>query len=253
MPPRLGGRADEQARPGCHDPGRSRSRAVTTPSGHDPFLERAIQIGYGDTMARTREFDTEAAVSRAMELFWTRGYEATSVRDLTGHLGIGQGSLYAAFGDKDGLYRAALEHYRTTLAAAALRSLEEGRTPARRSAPCWSSGSGSPWTTTAGAAWRSTPPASACRRTRRPGAPCATCRTPAGTRSPKCCGSRRSGARSRSGTTRTPSRLSSSPSSTDYWSPRRSRRTSEPSNPRGGRAGRPRLIFSCPESVSGDP
>ncbi|MFE9198633.1 TetR/AcrR family transcriptional regulator [Streptomyces albidoflavus] len=77
-------------------------------------------------MARTREFDTEAAVSRAMELFWRRGYEATSVRDLTGYLGIGQGSLYAAFGDKDGLYRAALEHYRNTLAAAALRSLEEG-------------------------------------------------------------------------------------------------------------------------------
>ncbi|MEU6608532.1 TetR/AcrR family transcriptional regulator [Streptomyces shenzhenensis] len=77
-------------------------------------------------MARTREFDTEAVVSRAMELFWTRGYEATSVRDLTAHLGIGQGSLYAAFGDKDGLYRAALEHYRATLAAAALRSLDEG-------------------------------------------------------------------------------------------------------------------------------
>ncbi|QKW48291.1 TetR/AcrR family transcriptional regulator [Streptomyces buecherae] len=77
-------------------------------------------------MARTREFDTEAAVSRAMELFWTRGYEATSVRDLTQHLGIGQGSLYAAFGDKDGLYRAALEHYRTTLAAEALRGLKEG-------------------------------------------------------------------------------------------------------------------------------
>ncbi|MEU0236205.1 helix-turn-helix domain-containing protein [Nocardiopsis sp. NPDC006198] len=77
-------------------------------------------------MARTREFDTEAVVGRAMELFWTRGYEATSVRDLTRHLGVGQGSLYAAFGDKHGLYRAALEHYRSTLAAAALRSLEEG-------------------------------------------------------------------------------------------------------------------------------
>lgn len=77
-------------------------------------------------MARTREFDSEVAVSRAMELFWSCGYEATSVRDLTGHLGIGQGSLYAAFGDKDGLYRAALEHYRATLAAAALRDLEEG-------------------------------------------------------------------------------------------------------------------------------
>jgi TetR/AcrR family transcriptional repressor of nem operon len=78
------------------------------------------------SVVRTREFDTEAAVSRAMELFWSRGYEATSVRDLTRHLGIGQGSLYAAFGDKDGLYRAALEHYRTTLAAAALESLEGG-------------------------------------------------------------------------------------------------------------------------------
>ncbi len=77
-------------------------------------------------MARTREFDTEAAVGRAMELFWARGYEATSVRDLTQRLGIGQGSLYAAFGGKDGLYRAALEHYRTTLAADALRALEEG-------------------------------------------------------------------------------------------------------------------------------
>ncbi|MEU0533176.1 TetR/AcrR family transcriptional regulator [Amycolatopsis tolypomycina] len=77
-------------------------------------------------MVRTRAFDTEAAVSRAMELFWSRGYEATSVRDLTRHLGLGQGSLYAAFGDKDGLYRAALEHYRVTLAAAALESLKQG-------------------------------------------------------------------------------------------------------------------------------
>ncbi|HLU75496.1 MAG TPA: TetR/AcrR family transcriptional regulator [Nonomuraea sp.] len=77
-------------------------------------------------MARTRGFDTEVAVSRAMELFWMRGYEATSLRDLTQHLGIGQGSLYAAFGDKQGLYRAALEHYRANLAAAALRDLEEG-------------------------------------------------------------------------------------------------------------------------------
>lgn len=77
-------------------------------------------------MARTREFDTEAAVSRAMDLFWTRGYEATSVRELAQHMGIGQASLYAAFGDKDHLYRTALEYYRTTLAEAALRSLKEG-------------------------------------------------------------------------------------------------------------------------------
>ncbi|WP_073266725.1 TetR/AcrR family transcriptional regulator [Cryptosporangium aurantiacum] len=77
-------------------------------------------------MARVREFDTEAVAGSAMELFWTRGYEATSVRDLTEHLGIGQGSLYAAFGSKEGLYRAALEHYRTRLAGDALRELDGG-------------------------------------------------------------------------------------------------------------------------------
>ncbi|MFD8114342.1 TetR/AcrR family transcriptional regulator [Streptomyces microflavus] len=77
-------------------------------------------------MGRAREFDTETAASRAMELFWSHGYEGTSLRDLTRHLGIGQGSLYAAFGDKEGLYRAALTHYRTTLAAAAVRDLEQG-------------------------------------------------------------------------------------------------------------------------------
>lgn len=61
-----------------------------------------------------------------MGLFWTRGYEATSTRDLVRHLGIGQGSLYAAFGNKEGLYRAALDRYRETFAAEAARSLEDG-------------------------------------------------------------------------------------------------------------------------------
>lgn len=77
-------------------------------------------------MARVREFDTDIAVTRAMELFWERGYEATSVRDLTEHLGVGQGSLYAAFGNKEGLYRLCLEHYRDTLAATALADLQGG-------------------------------------------------------------------------------------------------------------------------------
>ncbi|MFC6882443.1 MULTISPECIES: TetR/AcrR family transcriptional regulator [Actinomadura] len=62
-------------------------------------------------MARTREFDTGAAVAAAMEVFWDRGYEATSVRDLVAATGVGRGSLYAAFGSKDGLYEAALRLY----------------------------------------------------------------------------------------------------------------------------------------------
>ncbi|WP_329520285.1 TetR/AcrR family transcriptional regulator [Spirillospora sp. NBC_01491] len=62
-------------------------------------------------MARTREFDTGAAVAAAMDVFWDRGYEATSIQDLVEATGVGRGSLYAAFGSKDGLYEAALRHY----------------------------------------------------------------------------------------------------------------------------------------------
>ncbi|SHF46507.1 TetR/AcrR family transcriptional regulator [Streptoalloteichus hindustanus] len=62
-------------------------------------------------MARVREFDTDVAVRRAMELFWRQGYEATSVQDLVDATGVGRGSLYAAFGCKEGLYEAALRRY----------------------------------------------------------------------------------------------------------------------------------------------
>ncbi|NUR84214.1 MAG: helix-turn-helix transcriptional regulator, partial [Nonomuraea sp.] len=62
-------------------------------------------------MARTREFDTDAAVERAMDVFWSRGYAATSIQDLVEATGVGRGSLYAAFGSKEGLYEAALLRY----------------------------------------------------------------------------------------------------------------------------------------------
>src|ERR1700675_3846645 len=62
-------------------------------------------------MGRPREFDTDAAMEKAMRLFWAKGYEGTSVADLTGTLGISRPSLYAAFGDKQSLFRAALERY----------------------------------------------------------------------------------------------------------------------------------------------
>ncbi|WP_157253631.1 TetR/AcrR family transcriptional regulator [Nonomuraea typhae] len=62
-------------------------------------------------MARTREFDTGAVVERAMGLFWRKGYAATSIQDLVEATGVGRGSLYAAFGSKDGLYEAALTRY----------------------------------------------------------------------------------------------------------------------------------------------
>ncbi|MER6995115.1 TetR/AcrR family transcriptional regulator [Streptomyces sp. NPDC000410] len=62
-------------------------------------------------MARTREFDPDAALQAALELFWSRGYEATSMADLVEHLGIGRASIYATFGNKHELYLKAMERY----------------------------------------------------------------------------------------------------------------------------------------------
>ncbi|MDX2708855.1 helix-turn-helix domain containing protein [Streptomyces sp. PA03-6a] len=75
-------------------------------------------------MARTREFDIDQAVDRAMDLFWRRGYAATSLQDLLAELSIGSGSLYAAFGSKDKLYARALERYCSRYAGGLVELLE---------------------------------------------------------------------------------------------------------------------------------
>ena len=63
---------------------------------------------------RPRSFDKEAALDRAMEVFWRLGYEGASMTDLTAAMGIASPSLYAAFGSKEALFRQAIEHYRET-------------------------------------------------------------------------------------------------------------------------------------------
>ena len=62
-------------------------------------------------MARTKEFRPEAALDAAMQLFWRKGYEATSMRDLLDGMGIGRGSFYDTFGDKHALFLAALDRF----------------------------------------------------------------------------------------------------------------------------------------------
>lgn len=76
-------------------------------------------------MARTKEFDPDAALQAALELFWERGYEATSMADLTGRLGIGRASLYATFGSKHELFLKSLDRYRENTDAALLAELSQ--------------------------------------------------------------------------------------------------------------------------------
>jgi TetR/AcrR family transcriptional repressor of nem operon len=76
-------------------------------------------------MARTKEFDPDAALQSALELFWRRGYEATSMTDLVEHLGIGRASIYATFGNKHELYLKALDRYQQTRDPQLLRELSQ--------------------------------------------------------------------------------------------------------------------------------
>eukprot|EP01133_Synstelium_polycarpum_P021333 gene21333-25623_t len=60
---------------------------------------------------RPRAFDRDAALERAMRVFWQKGYDSASMSDLTEAMQINAPSLYAAFGSKAGLFRAAVELY----------------------------------------------------------------------------------------------------------------------------------------------
>lgn len=80
-------------------------------------------------MARTKEFKPEEALEVAMELFWRRGYEATSMRDLLEGMGIGRGSFYDTFGDKRALFLAALDRFEESRTAWAIEVLEESPSP----------------------------------------------------------------------------------------------------------------------------
>ncbi|MDI1346148.1 MAG: TetR/AcrR family transcriptional regulator [Pseudolabrys sp.] len=66
-------------------------------------------------MAGIKQFDQEAVVERAMLQFWRAGYGATSIQDLEQTTKLGRGSLYNAFGDKEGLFVAALKRYQDTV------------------------------------------------------------------------------------------------------------------------------------------
>jgi TetR/AcrR family transcriptional repressor of nem operon len=76
-------------------------------------------------MPRPREFERDVVLDRAMRLFWSRGYEATSIQHLVDRMGIERGSLYDTFGDKRSLFFAAIERYDRVVTARLLAALDE--------------------------------------------------------------------------------------------------------------------------------
>lgn len=74
---------------------------------------------------RPRAFDVDAALDRAVEMFWRHGYEGTSLNDLTEAMGINRPSLYAAFGNKEELFRRVVARYAETDMAYALEAFEQ--------------------------------------------------------------------------------------------------------------------------------
>lgn len=78
-------------------------------------------------MARKKEFDEDAALLKAMELFWEQGYEKTSMQELVSHMGIHKGSMYDTFGDKQSLYLKSLKRYSEMLDQSVMQRLADTR------------------------------------------------------------------------------------------------------------------------------
>lgn len=76
-------------------------------------------------LGRPPEFDTDAALDVAMRLFWERGYEGTSISDLSQAMGIHPSSIYAAFGDKQALFALAAKRYADVPAQYMVKALEQ--------------------------------------------------------------------------------------------------------------------------------
>jgi AcrR family transcriptional regulator len=80
---------------------------------------------------RPREFDREEALARVQDAFWARGFEGTSMADLVAATGLASARLYAAFGSKEAMFRAAVERYEAGEGGFADRALAEEPTARR--------------------------------------------------------------------------------------------------------------------------
>lgn len=88
-------------------------------------------------MARPREFDRDAALEKALRVFWAKGFAATSTDDLRVAMGIGRQSLYGAFGDKRTLYLEALDTYQQRTNTGHVMRLSGPTSPIKASKTCF--------------------------------------------------------------------------------------------------------------------
>lgn len=80
-------------------------------------------------MGRQEEFNREETLTKAMEVFWQKGYKATSMKDLVKMMGIQPGSIYNSFGDKHTLFIEAVKYYGEVITTNAIKSLNSSGSP----------------------------------------------------------------------------------------------------------------------------
>lgn len=78
-------------------------------------------------MPRKKEFDESEVLHRALQIFWHKGYEGTSIQDLVEQMGINRGSLYGTFSDKRALFLAVIQHYDQTVVSTVVAEFREAR------------------------------------------------------------------------------------------------------------------------------
>jgi AcrR family transcriptional regulator len=91
-----------------------------------PRVSRRLAVKRGGVhLGRPLGFDPEKALEAALRVFWTKGYEGTALSDLTAAMGINRPSIYATFGNKEALFRKALDRYNAQMTGYTAEALKE--------------------------------------------------------------------------------------------------------------------------------